>query len=1368
MKNFFRMTTTATGNKGFNNNKSTMKMDLYTHQGAQILRKYLMPSITAFLFLTQFTVNAQSLKQLKDDEIDKSVKEMLNRYDKQIYFTENKGQWPENVIYKADFRYGQAIATQRGMLVGTFDPASIDAIRQAGDDEEEAIKNGTPLDGFRKAGGVKGHGWLMNFLNASPSMKIESRDMHPEKFSYFSGNDNSAFAGNTNNFQEIWYKNVYNNVDVRYYPSEQGTLEYDIVCKPGFDKNKIAIQFDGIDQMSLNDKGVLSLKTNVGDVTFPEPVVYQTINGKRVDVQASYVVTKNNVLSFDLGKYDEALPLIIDPIALRWATWITNNSDGEDHGHGVWVDQKDGSIYILARIINSGLITAGPYQAASAGSLDIVLGKYTEPAVVGGSGTRVWQTYLGGSGDDNPYALEQGPDGNIYLTGYTSSSNFPLIGGTAFGTTASTLNARAQTTNNIFVTKINQAGNSIKSAVIGGNASEQSFDLRFDPSGDIIVGGYTSSTNLSTQYPGSGASNTNNGGTDVLIFKINSDLTTLRWMKNYGGSANDQINIMNVKTSTGDIYIGGTTSSTNFPLTSARQSTIGGTQSGVLQKLNSSGTTQWSSYFSSAASSTAQILCMEFNRTQDTLYFGGLTTGLAAANISTSGVYDNSINGGVDFFVAKMGIDQGFKAATYLGGTSSEDNMMGLNTDENNDVYIFGYSPSTNFPVTADALQSTNRGGQTRGSDKTFTKLKSDLTTVLFSTYYGGTRDDYDPVGERGIKFSNCRIYTVVTSTSNNIPLTQGAVTTSRPNTNTYEPGLVVWANPPDFVNNSITPNQTICPGLTPADISGSLPSYLLPTIVRNGVTSTYPALGGANTYQWQSSLDSLNWTDISGATSQNLPGTLLGPINEKTYIRRIIGGDACVIEQGLVLFVNTLSATTSFTNTGCQGSKEGTITITPKNGTPGYTFLWNDGSTTQNRTGLGEGNYSVTIRDASGCQVVKNFTITYTNPKPNATASAAPSVICQGNSTTLSFTSDLTVSVIGWYNNCAANGGSLATTSTLTVSPSSTSTYSVVVQTSAGCKDTACVTVTVNTKPEVTATLTQPSVCRTQSSTLGFTPATGITAVNWYLDDAAVGCNPTGASLGTNNTLTVSPAVTTAYSAVVQTAEGCRDTACITLNILDCLPEAVRDIATTNEDTPVTIPVLGNDTFGGNGPSTGAITITDNANHGTSTVNNGGTPNDPTDDQITYTPAPNYYGNDTLIYQICDSDNDCDTAIVYITIVPVDDQPIANADNNSTNEDTPITNATVVPNDVLSGDGGNTFNNACPVCTTTSNGTLVFNPNGTYSYTPNANYNGPDQFIYQLCDVDGDCDTAIVRITVTPVDDQPIANADNNSTNED
>jgi uncharacterized repeat protein (TIGR01451 family) len=107
-------------------------------------------------------------------------------------------------------------------------------------------------------------------------------------------------------------------------------------------------------------------------------------------------------------------------------------------------------------------------------------------------------------------------------------------------------------------------------------------------------------------------------------------------------------------------------------------------------------------------------------------------------------------------------------------------------------------------------------------------------------------------------------------------------------------------------------------------------------------------------------------------------------------------------------------------------------------------------------------------------------------------------------------------------------------------------------------------------------------------------------------------------------------------------------------------VPQAHPNSVSTNEDSTINITVLANDNFGGNGPNSGIITITDNANHGMATVNDGGTPLDPTDDFINYVPSPNYDGADTLIYQICDSNGDCDTAIVFITINPMPDIDIS------------------------------------------------------------------------------------------------------------
>ncbi|MHC5867445.1 DUF7948 domain-containing protein, partial [Streptococcus pyogenes] len=81
-----------------------------------------------------------------------------------------------------------------------------------------------------------------------------------------------------------------------------------------------------------------------GELTYPAPVVYQRINGKEKAVKSSYVVKGRNELGFSLGDYDKSETLVIDPIALRWATWVNTASTGDNHGHCIWVDPTDGAI----------------------------------------------------------------------------------------------------------------------------------------------------------------------------------------------------------------------------------------------------------------------------------------------------------------------------------------------------------------------------------------------------------------------------------------------------------------------------------------------------------------------------------------------------------------------------------------------------------------------------------------------------------------------------------------------------------------------------------------------------------------------------------------------------------------------------------------------------------------------------------------------------------------------------------------------------------------------------------------------------------------------------------------------------------------
>jgi hypothetical protein len=1024
-----------------------------------------------------------AMAQTKSTGDQPDVENLLRYFDKQIYFTENKGQWSGEILYKAAFPLGKAMVTRNGVLMNIYNEADMAEQAEQGHRLELAQSEGREFS--EPAVKVRAHAWTMKFEGQLSSMNIETKGRHKDNMNIFT----SGFSGtDIASYQEVWYKGVYHNVDVRYYPNENGALEYDIVCMPGFDSKEIAINFDGVQNVAINKKGELVLQTSVGSMSLPAPVAYQKINGQQKNIEVAYDIRDGKV-QFKLGKFDKDQVLIIDPIALRWATWVNTNSaangtgtSGDNHGHCIWVDQSDNAIYIVARVDGqTDQITSGAFEVTPNGGIDLIVGKYYEPTTIGGTGQRVWQTYIGGNADDNPYAMEQGPDGNLYITGYTGSSDFPLLGGSAFS--GSSIDQRSQTTDNTFILKINTAGNSIKAAVVGGDGDDGSYDLRITSTGDVVVCGTTRSRNLGTLYPGSGAVNrTNtyytNSNNDIHLFKLNQDLSSVLWMNNYGGSGNDVATIINLHPVTGEIYLGGYSNSTNFPVLNARENTLGGSTSGILQKLKPNGTTVWSSYFRSANSKSTQILCMEYNFQRNAFYFGGITGGLGTNNIGASGRYDGSYNGGTnDFFVALMDTAQTFVNSTYVGGSNNEVNMMGLNVDANNDVYVFGYCNSPNFPVTSDALQSllnnTASNGSNPANDKVFLKVKSDLTgPLLYSTYYGGSADDYDPVGERGIKFSNCRIYTIVTSRSNNLPLTAGALNTSKASsTSIYEPGLVVWSNPPDFNNNEIFGNQVVCAGTTPNGLTGSQPNYIFATISRNGTSTAYPnVITPTIIYDWQKSLDGNNWTSISGANTQNLAGNLIGNITQNTYFRRIINGDACVIPGAAnqLVTVSVIDVDGTTTPETCLGASDGSITINPSGVGP-FQIQWAGPYSGTNVTGLPKGSYSVTVTDSNNCTAQGTFHVDGSDALLALVPSSTPAT-CLGNngSASVSITGGREPYQIAWSNLVSS-----ASNPNIPAGP-----YSVQVTDALGCVKSADVTVGTVTNVSAEATSVHDVSC--------------------------------------------------------------------------------------------------------------------------------------------------------------------------------------------------------------------------------------------------------------------------------------------------
>ena len=220
-----------------------------------------------------------------------------------------------------------------------------------------------------------------------------------------------------------------------------------------------------------------------------------------------------------------------------------------------------------------------------------------------------------------------------------------------------------------------------------------------------------------------------------------------------------------------------------------------------------------------------------------------------------------------------------------------------------------------------------------------------------------------------------------------------------------------------------------------------------------------------------------------------------------------------------------------------------------------------------------------------------------------------------------------------------------------------------------------------------------------------------------------------------------------------------------ITVTVTNDPPVANDDSPSTSEDVGVTIDVAANDTD----PDANLDpTTTNTACVGCSTPSDGSLTNNG-DGTFDYTPNQDFNGPDAFVYEICDTLGLCDTATVSITVNAVDDPPVANDDSPSTSEEVAVL-VDVAFNDT--DPDGNldpaSANTACVGCSTPTDGSLTNNGDGTFDYTPDVGFNGPDSFIYEICDLTALCDTATVDITVTVTNDPPVANDDSPSTAED
>ncbi|WP_188699539.1 Ig-like domain-containing protein, partial [Sphingomonas prati] len=404
-------------------------------------------------------------------------------------------------------------------------------------------------------------------------------------------------------------------------------------------------------------------------------------------------------------------------------------------------------------------------------------------------------------------------------------------------------------------------------------------------------------------------------------------------------------------------------------------------------------------------------------------------------------------------------------------------------------------------------------------------------------------------------------------------------------------------------------------------------------------------------------------------------------------------------------------------------------------------------------------GNYAVvvTARDAAGLTATQGFAWTVTNPAPLAVNDTAST----------SEDTPVTIAVLANDNDpdgdpltvvsaSAANGvvvinanGTLTYTPNANYNGADTITYTI--SDGQGGTRSATVAVTIVAMDDApTPVGTLPARSNADAAIVSVATAGGFADV----DDAtltytAIGLpsgltinEATGVISGTINR-SASQVVGGVYSVVVtaRDAGGLTATQGFTWTITNPAPVAANDSATTDEDVPVMIAVLANDTDPDGDPLT---VVSASATRGSVVINANGT--------LTYTPSADYNGSDTIAYVISDAQGGTSTATVLVSIAARNDAPTAVNDTGTVNEDT---TATIV---VLANDSDRDGDPLTVITAAAANGTVTINPNGTLTYRANANFSGSDTITYTISDGQGGTATATVAVTVVPVNDAPTA----------
>lgn len=583
----------------------------------------------------------------------------------QTGFIENSGLYPSRVTHYHDVNSGRLFVEPSGFTYHLLDYDAIKEYYGHNCEHHEGHDNHKVV--------LKGHVIRMNFVNANTATitsNPEERKSH--YYNYFIGNDPSKWASDVAAYSAVEYNNVYHNIDCRLYEN-QGGLKYDFIVKAGADANEIQLKYEGASSIEISEEGRLIVETTLGDIVEDTPYAYQMIDGRKQEVPCHFKL-KKGVVSFRFPEgYNEQYELIIDP-TLIFSTYT--GSTGLVSADAATYDSQ-GNLYASGGTFDASYpTTTGAYQqnysGAGMGAWQVVISKFDT-----GGNTLLYATYIGGT-----------------TSGAGGGGGFPP-------------------------------------PPPGPPAADYPYSLYVNSSDQLVLLAQAETTDYPTTM---GCYDNTLGGTRDYVVSILSAAGNNLVASTYLGGDGDEVGNFQEMASglildgADNIYVAGTTNSTNFPGTGgSAQATLAGGNDGILAKLNGSLTNLvWATYIGGSGTDNATDVKIASNG--DVIVVGNTSSN----NFPSNGGALTNLQGNQDGFAVRLNAGgTALLNGTYIG-TASKDKVKFVQIDENDEVYVLGATSSGSYPTTAGVYSSPG------GMNYFVHKFTANLGATVYSTCIGG------------------------------------------------------------------------------------------------------------------------------------------------------------------------------------------------------------------------------------------------------------------------------------------------------------------------------------------------------------------------------------------------------------------------------------------------------------------------------------------------------------------------------------------------------------------------------------------------------------------------------------------------------